>query len=109
MPATDAPADARMPPMVLLPLVQHAVAAAANEPSAVVVSAGFDGKRVSVEVIGPLAAFAAPRESADIAAARERFAALYPEAGKLTLQRVAYDRSRALLDVPYEHSDRRPR
>jgi len=109
MPGSEAPPDARMPPMVLLPLVQHAVAAAGDESCAIVVSAGFDGHRVSVRVIGPLAAFAARRDAPEIAAARERFAALYGDSGTLTLQSVACDRSQAVLEVPYEHSDRQPR
>jgi hypothetical protein len=109
MPHGDVPSDARMPPMVLLPLVQHAALAVRDEAIGIVVSAALEGARVIVRVIGPLAAFEARREDPAVVAARERFAALYAGAGTLTVQRVAHDRSQAVLDIPYERTDRRIR
>lgn len=105
----EAPDDARMPPMVLLPLVQLAAASAAGGHGAVTVTAAAGDGRVAVTVIGPAAAFAAPADTPAIDAIRERVDLLYGDAARLTLAAIGHGRSQATLEVPYERTDRRPR
>lgn len=105
----EAPADARMPPMVLLPLVQHAVSAGGGRPTAVTVTATRRGDRVTVTVVGPASAFSTPGNSPVVDPIRERVAGLYDDAATLTLAAIDHGRSQAILEVPYERTDRRPR
>jgi hypothetical protein len=60
-------------------------------------------------VIGPASAFSASAPSAAVGAVRERLDALYGDTGSLALQPAMYDRSQAILEIPYERTDRRPR
>jgi hypothetical protein len=105
----EAPDDARMPPMVLLPLVQHAVAAAPPEACAVTVTAAAEGGSVCITVVGPPGAFSPSAGSAVLAQIRERVEALYGDSASLEFSTLAHARSQAILEVPYERSDRRPR
>ncbi len=105
----DAPGDARLPPMLLLPLVQHACEDGSDLTRAVFVETAHAGGRIRITVIGPASAFAPAKPSAAVDAVRERVDALYGDTGSLALQPVMHDRSQAILDIPYERTDRRPR
>jgi len=106
MPGVDAPGDARMPPMVLLPLVKHAVGSIDECARAVLVSAAVNEDRLRVTVVGPAGAFASSGGIGDV---RERVAAVYGDLATLTLQPVLGERSQAILEIPYERTHRRPR
>ena len=107
MPGVDAPGDARMPPMVLLPLVKHAVGSIDECARAVLVSAAVNEDRLRVTVVGPaFASFEGPGGIGDV---RERVAAVYGDRATLTLQPVLGERSQAILEIPYERTHRRPR
>ena len=105
----EAPLDARMPPMVLLPLVRHAVEAGRNATCAILVSAVADDDRIRVTIVGPAAAFAPLDATPAVAQVRDRVVAIYGDLGTLSLQPTLHDRSQAILEVPYERTDRRPR
>jgi hypothetical protein len=105
----EAPRDARLPPMVLLPLVQHAAEDGTDLTRAIFVETASDGGRIRVTVIGPAAAFAPSSPSPAVQAVRERVDALYGDLARFTLQSVMHDRSQAILEIPYERTDRRPR
>ncbi|MEO8506331.1 MAG: histidine kinase [Betaproteobacteria bacterium] len=109
MPAPEAPLDARMPPMVLLPLVRHAVEAGRDAVCAILVSAAANGDRILVTIVGPAAAFAPFDATPAVAQVRDRVAAIYGDLGTLSLKSALHDRSQAILEVPYERTDRRPR
>ena len=66
-------------------------------------------ERVRVSVVGPAAAFARSGEAPTIAAIRERLLAIYAEQAGLVLEAISHDRSQAILEIPYERTDRRPR
>lgn len=105
----DAPLDARMPPMVLLPLVQHAVGASGGTTCAILIAATCDGARVTVGVTAPAPAFRDADTSSTRRELAARLEALYGDAAKLVLEELAHDRSRVILEIPYERTDRRPR
>lgn len=109
MPDVDAPGDARMPPMVLLPLVQHAVRSVTQGACAVLVSAAVEGDRLRVTVVGAANAFASFEGPGDVADVRERIVAVYGDQATLTLQPALGERSQAILEIPYERTHRSPR
>lgn len=105
----EAPGDARLPPMLLLPLVQHAAEVGPDRTRALFLATAKADDRVLVTIIGPASAFAPAGMSPVVAAVRERVDALYGDTASLSLQPVLHDRSQAILDIPYERTDRRPR
>ena len=109
LPESTAPRDARMPPMILLPLVQHAAEAGGDNKCALLLSTGMESGRVRVTLVGPPTAFTPFNPSPAIAHIRERLDTLYGDQASLTLQAAQHDRSQAVLELPYERTDRRPR
>jgi hypothetical protein len=105
----EAPPDARLPPMLLLPLVQHACEDGPDQTRGVFVETARAGDRIRITVIGPACAFAPSKPSAAVDAVRDRIDVLFGDTGTLLLQPVLHDRSQAILDIPYERTDRRPR
>jgi len=105
----EAPHDARVHPMLLLPLVHHASADGSDRTRTVFVATSMRDDRIRVTVIGPASAFAPSNPSAAVDAVRERIDALYGDTASLTLQPVMHDRSQAIVEMPYERTDRRPR
>jgi hypothetical protein len=101
--------DARMPAMLLLPLVQHAAEDANDATRTVFVSVAIADERVRISVLGPIVAFARSGEAPAIAAIRKRLRAIYAEQAELVLEAIPHDRSQAILEIPYERTDRRPR
>jgi LytS/YehU family sensor histidine kinase len=106
---SEAPLDARMPPMLLLPLVQHAVEDGNDATRAIFVSAAIVDDRVRVTVIGPASAFAPSNHSPALRAVGERLEALYGDLATLMLQSALHDRTQATVEIPYERTDRGPR
>ncbi len=112
LPEDQGHCDARMPPMLLVPLVQHAVehgGAGTGAVESVFVSASVVETRLRIVVTGPAAAFAPASETPAITAIRERLRALYGTAAELTTEAVEHALSRATLEIPYERTDRGPR
>jgi hypothetical protein len=109
LPDGDAPLDARLPPMLLLPLVQHAAEAGGDATRAVLVSAERSEHGTRITVIGPSSVFIPDNPSPAVEAVLERLVALYGNLGRLTLQSAMHDRSRAVLEIPYEPTDRHRR
>lgn len=99
--AGDTPSGARVPPMLVLPLVQHAVESGGDGRRAILVSSEQHDELLRIVVIGPDAAFAAV-SAPDIEAVAERLDALYGRAGRLDLRALPHDRSEAVLDIPLE-------
>jgi Histidine kinase len=100
--------DARMPPMLLLPLVQHAVEGWSDAARAVFVSVAIADERVRITVVGSADVFARSGEAPAIAAIRKRLRTIYAEQAELVLEATPHDQSQAILEIPYERTDRRP-
>ena len=104
---TDGPStgDARMPPMVMLPLIQHALAhraerARGDERFAIGVATHSDRLVLTMRDQG--SGFAQEGEDVPVIRdIRERLAALYGERGRLTLTRTA-EGSEAVIDIPFD-------
>lgn len=95
----------RLPPMVLLPLVEHAVRYAATQPPSVQVlgiATTRDGLRLRVTIIDSAGAFAESAVTADIAQVRARLHALYGAAATLSFVPAAHEAAQAIVDLPYE-------
>jgi hypothetical protein len=109
--AVDAPdaatADARVPPMMLLPLVEHAIAQAAvgrtRAPSrSIRLVARAADSRLLVEISDTGSGFRPGSESDGVAGVRERLRALHGAQARLALDGIANDGTVALLDLPLE-------
>ena len=104
--STDAPAEhggARMPPMLLLPLVDHVVrAATAPGPRSIAIRGAVEREVIRLTVSDSADAFAKGRDDAGIADLRERLAALFGAQAKLTLGAREDGASRAELEIPLE-------
>ncbi|HLB21967.1 MAG TPA: histidine kinase, partial [Solirubrobacteraceae bacterium] len=108
---TQTPPEAarlRMPPMMLLPLIDHAIVRGL-EPSRAqgTISIGarvFEG-RLLLTIADGGAGFVPDGEGSGIAAIRERLEALYRGDAKLDLRRRGDDTTVAVLDLPLEHRE----
>ena len=102
----DAPAegkDARMPPMLLLPLVDRAIRATpAPGPHSVAIRSAVASGAVRLTVADSANAFAPGRDDAGIADLRERLAALFGQQGSLTFSAREDGASQAVLELPLE-------
>jgi hypothetical protein len=102
--------DARMPPMVLLPLVQQAFAAATDaspDRPAIEITVTVADARLLVLVTACRAAFAA--ESAATTTVRGRLNALYGADAMLALRPLDLHASQAQLEIPHEFAERHHR
>lgn len=105
-------ATARMPPLILLPLVEHALALADSDAAASLflhVDAERDGGTLRCIVADSGSAFAAEVAADRLAHIDERLSALYANDARLHCERVAPRGSRAVLEIPHEQADRRDR
>jgi hypothetical protein len=101
---TSIDATARMPPMILLPLINHALAQRAESPGEerFEIDVVVRNDRVLLTARDPGAGFAsASATGVEIGRIRERLAALYADKARLVLRRTA-EGSEAVLDIPYE-------
>jgi hypothetical protein len=101
---TSIDSTARMPPMILLPLINHALAQRAasqgEEPFEIDVVVRND--RVLLTAHDPGSGFASSGATdLEIVRIRERLAALYADKARLDLRRTA-EGSEAVLDIPHE-------
>ncbi len=99
-------ADARMPPMMLLPLVDHAIARhGASVPQATEsmhIRAAVVDDRIRLAIADSGVGFLPESEGQAIADIRERLAALYGDAAQLELRRVDATVSTAVLEIPLQ-------
>jgi LytS/YehU family sensor histidine kinase len=106
--ATDAPAgggEIRMPPMMLLPLVDHAIAHGIERCRAggrLRVVTETSGDRIALSIADSGAGFLPEGGDAQIAEIRSRLAAVYGDRATLTLRRRESAASEAVLDIPLE-------
>lgn len=97
--------NARMPPMMLLPLVDRAVRAAdAADVWSITLRAAVADATIRLSVICSAGTLAAARDDADIAGIRERLAALYGEQATLALRGRGDGSSEAVLALPLEQA-----
>ena len=98
-------ADTRMPPMMLLPLVDHAIAhgiAASRAGGAIRIHAALDGGTVRLEIADSGVGLLPGAVGEGIAGIRERLAALYGGAASLALHEQADASTEAVLQFPLE-------
>lgn len=103
--AIDPPAaDARMPPMTLLPLIDRAILrlSASGEGGAIGIRCRIADRRIRLVVADTAAAFLPRDDDADIAGIRERLAALYGNAASLELHRLEGLASEAVVEIPLQ-------
>jgi hypothetical protein len=101
--------SARMPPMVLLPLVDYVLGNLADVPSdcslRIMVRAAGDRLRFELAAQGA-AGVAAQRGPEKLAGMRDRLHTLYGDAARLTLGSDEGHSILVTLDIPHEHADR---
>jgi len=108
----EAPPDAddiRMPPMMLLPLIDHAVVhgleEAATGSGAIRIRGAVQDGRLRLTICDSGVGFAPEADGAGIAALRERLDALYGQAAWLELRRADRRSTEAVLELPLESRD----
>jgi sensor histidine kinase YesM len=106
----DGIGEARMPPMMLLPLIDHAVVYGL-EPSeksgSIIISSTVDGGKLKLTIADSGAGFVAEGTGRDgIASIRERLEALFGQDGQLRLEPTAASGTQAVMEIPYEIAPR---
>ena len=104
-------AAARLPPMILLPLVDHLLGDPARHPRAVLrVVAQAGGRRLRIVLTHRGATMPADGPAADtLTGVRERLALLYGEAATLAQDAASAGALTVILDIPHEPTDSHPR
>jgi sensor histidine kinase YesM len=101
----DGIGDARMPPMMLLPLIDHAVVhglAPAQEAGTLIVTTEVAGGRLRIKLTDSGAGFVPEAGGDGMGDIRERLQALYGNDASLELERVEQRGTRAVMEIPYE-------
>ncbi len=94
-----------MPPMMLLPLIDHAVVRGLAPPDSrgeVRIAAEIAGGRIRLRVVDGGVGLAPDADGAGIAAIRQRLEALYSGDARLDLRRAGESATEAVLDLPLE-------
>jgi len=102
-------AEARLPPMTLLPLVDHAIAHDLGEPQAtgsIRIRTGIVGGKIRLEIADSGVGFLPETGGDTVAGIRERLAALYGDAARLDLRRIDATVSMAILEIPFQLTPR---
>jgi LytS/YehU family sensor histidine kinase len=100
--------DARIPPMLLLPLINHALVhgiAAEATSGTLSVTAHVAGGRLNVSVADTSGGLSASGDAPQLRNIRDRIGALYAEAGAFRVERIDAAGARAVLELPYEIAD----
>ena len=98
-------ADARMPPMMLLPLVDHAIAHGLADPrstGSIRIRTGLTDDKVRLEIADSGVGFLPGSGDDGIAGIRERLSALYGSEARLDLRRRDARATEAVLEIRYE-------
>lgn len=101
----DGIGDARMPPMMLLPLIDHAVVrglAPTQEMGTLLITMEIVGGRLRLKLTDSGAGFVPEAGGDGIGDIRERLQALYGNDASLELARVEQRATRAVMEIPYE-------
>jgi hypothetical protein len=104
--------SARMPPMILLPLLDQALkvgASLSSAGSAIRIAAHTSASKLRVEIAGNGGAFTAGGSATDLGDIQMRLHALYGDAGSLAFGSAGGDSSQAVIEIPYEPTDGRYR
>jgi hypothetical protein len=108
-PQTPAARAATVPPMILLPLVDHFLIASRSDAEiahqAVRVVARVDPSRLRVEVSASGESCAAERDQDVLVDIRERLRALYGDRGALAIESTDAGSGRVVMEIPYEPAD----
>ncbi len=106
-PIDDAVAAARMPAMMLLPLVDHGIARALTDWHAIGsirVGGAIANEELRLEITEIGGVHSPEAEDEAIVAIRERLALLYGDAARLVMQRLDFGGCRAVLEIPYQRA-----
>ena len=98
-------ADVRMPPMLLLPLIDHVIVHGlepATGAGSIRIRIGASNGRLLLTVTDSGAGFAPETRGGGIASIRERLAALYPTGAGLVLRSIEMGASEAVMEIPLE-------
>ena len=97
-------ADARVPPMMVLPLVEHALARARQAPArhSITLAARVENTTLMIEIGDSGRGFAPGHESESVTGVRERLAALYGPRAGLALETRVSGATAATLSLPLE-------
>jgi hypothetical protein len=98
--------DARLPPMMLLPLIDHAIVVGLEKTHAdgrIRIAVEPSGKNLRLVVVDSGAGFMPGTDGGGIGAIRDRLEALYGERANLILRRRAEGATEALLHIPLEN------
>jgi hypothetical protein len=110
--AADELKDARMPPMILLPLIDHAIVYGL-EPSRtggrIRIATHASGGRLRLSITDTGAGFVPGGDSHDLSSVEERLHALYGDDAQLKLERMQAQGTQAVMEIPYEPTDRADR
>jgi LytS/YehU family sensor histidine kinase len=104
----QAAVSARVPPMILLPLLDHALA---KEPSSragevtIRVAAQITGDRLRVEITQSGSSFAGEDRDGSLRAIQDRLSALYGQSGKLAFGTATNHGTQAVMEIPHESAD----
>jgi hypothetical protein len=101
-------AGARMPPMVLLPLIDHVLVhglAPRDEGGTIGVATTVGGGRLLLAITDSGAGFGHRAEAGSLDAMVERLQALYGDTAELRFEQLADGGSQAILEIPYEPTD----
>jgi hypothetical protein len=100
--------DLRFPPMVLLPLIDHAIAAGTVESSSrktIKIEAAVDGAKLRLVInYGTERAMSDNARTAGIQAIRDRLQELYGEHGRIDLRKSSDADTQITLEIPCERS-----
>jgi hypothetical protein len=104
--------SARMPPMILLPLLDQALSGGSSSfraRSTIRIAAHTSASKLRVEIAGSGGAFTTGGSTADLGNIQTRLHALYGDAGSLAFGSADGDSSQAVIEIPYEPTDGRHR
>ena len=107
--AADASDEARMPPMMLLPLIDHAVAQGfgrASKAGSIRVVCSVNERIVRFTVVHSGGGFVREVDSDGLSAIRGRLAALYGDDACLELHRSQDNTTEAVMEIPCERITR---
>jgi len=99
--------DARLPPMMLLPLIDHAIVYGlepAKAGGSIVIGTAIEGDRLRLHIGDSGAGFVSEPATNAMQEIRERLTALYGDAASLTLTRSSPQGTTATMEIPYERT-----